>query len=250
MVEVGGGVVLDVVDLDLVVFVRLEKLAVAIPVELQRQVGVCLGPRDAKRFGRQGAGRPARLGHGHRVEPQGACTLDDHVFAELQVEFPDKKAASLTECMDHQFQGEQIDDYQCSNCSPDPPKDSGLPKPKRHPAVIQRRIWKLPQNLILILKRFNPNGTKCHADFKCELSQNFSRWFADASPEISKKSDYVVQSIVNHHGSAGGGHYNAQVKSPETGDWNVYDDEGVGRYMDGKNPVFGPMNYILFFRKL
>lgn len=171
-------------------------------------------------------------------------------FAELQVEFPDKKAASLYECMDHQFQGEHIDEYQCSKCSPDPPKDSGIPRPKRHPAVIQRRIWKLPRNLILVLKRFNPNGTKCHADFKCEPSQNFSRWFADASPEVSKKSDYVVDSIVNHHGSAGGGHYNAQVKSPESGAWNVYDDEGVGQCMDGKNPVFGPMNYILFFRKV
>jgi ubiquitin C-terminal hydrolase len=55
---------------------------------------------------------------------------------------------------------------------------------------------------------------------------------------------------VNHHGSAGGGHYNAQVKSPESGAWNVFDDETVGHFMDGKNPIFGAMNYILFFRKV
>lgn len=177
-----------------------------------------------------------------------SCRYEE--FAELQVEFPDNKAATLEECMDHQFKGEQIDEYQCSNCSPDPPKGSDSPKPKRHPAVIQRRIWKLPLNLILVLKRFNPNGSKCHADFKSDPTQVFEKWFAKESPEVSKKSEYAVQSIVNHHGSAGGGHYNAQVKSPESGEWNVFDDESVGRFMDGKNPIFGAMNYILFFRKV
>jgi ubiquitin carboxyl-terminal hydrolase 8 len=176
-----------------------------------------------------------------------SCRYEE--FAELQVEFPDKKAATLEECMDHQFKGEQIDEYQCDKCSPDPPKDSDSPKPKRHPAVIHRRIWKLPLNLILVLKRFNANGTKCNANFSSEPVQKFEKWFADGSPEVSKKSDYAVHSIVNHHGFAGGGHYNAQIKSPETGMWNVYDDESVGQYGEGKEPVFGVMNYILFFRK-
>ena len=54
---------------------------------------------------------------------------------------------------------------------------------------------------------------------------------------------------MNHHGSSGGGHYNAHVKSPINGEWNVYDDESVGQLPEKAKPHFGPMNYILFFRK-
>jgi len=170
-------------------------------------------------------------------------------FSEIVVEFPEKKDATLIECMDKQFQGEAIDEYQCDKCSPDLPKeDTTSPKPKRHPGVIQRRIWRLPQNLILVLKRFNPNGTKCHANFKTETKVKFTNWFAEASPESSKMASYMLQSIVDHHGSSNGGHYTAQVKSPTTCLWNMYDDESVKQIKDGSNPFFGPMNYILFFR--
>ena len=55
---------------------------------------------------------------------------------------------------------------------------------------------------------------------------------------------------MDHHGSAGGGHYTAQVKSPTTGLWNVYNDETVVRAKDGSAPMFGNMNYILFFRRI
>ena len=172
-------------------------------------------------------------------------------FSEIVVQFPDRTGATLEECMDHQFQGEPIDEYACNNCSPDLPKGStDSPKPKRHPGIIQRRIWRLPQNLILVLKRFNPNGTKCHANFSSESTLKFEKWFAESSPETSKVAEYTILSTVDHHGSAGGGHYTAQVKSPTTGLWNMYDDESVSQMMEGKDARFGQMNYILFFRKI
>jgi len=170
-------------------------------------------------------------------------------FSELNVEFPDKKSATLTECMDHQFQGEAIDEYSCEKCSPEPPKGSGQERPKRHPGTIYRKIWKLPQNFIVTLKRFNANGSKCNANFATDVVVKFEKWFADDTPEKSKVADYSLHSIVNHHGSSGGGHYNAEVKSPTSGEWLVYDDETVGRLPDTTKPHFGPMNYILFFRR-
>jgi ubiquitin carboxyl-terminal hydrolase 8 len=169
-------------------------------------------------------------------------------FSEIVVQFPDNKEATLEECMNHEFQGEPIDEYQCDKCSPD--TTDGTPKAKRHPGVIYRKIWKLPQNLMLILKRFNPNGTKCQANFSTDEVMKFDKWFAEGSPESSKTAKYTLQSMVDHHGSAGGGHYNAQVKSPTTNNWNIYDDETVGKIMDGSKPIFGRMNYILFFRKI
>ena len=170
-------------------------------------------------------------------------------FNMLKVGFEDQKGSTLENCMDYEFKPEEIDEYQCDDCSPDVPKDSPTPKAKRPPGFVQRKIWRLPQNLIVILKRFNPDRTKCHADFSADPVQKFSKWFSEESPELSKTADYTLQSVVDHHGSANGGHYVAQVKSPITGKWNVYDDDNVSMMKDGSQVFLGRPSYILFFRK-
>lgn len=164
-------------------------------------------------------------------------------FGELILEFPDHKDASLQECMDKQFEGEDIDEYQCEKCS-------NTPGSKRHPGIIQRKFWRLPQNINIVLKRFNADGSKCTAKFLTDVDQTFTQWFSEKSPEISRTSVYSLHSIVDHHGFTGGGHYVAQVKCPASGKWNVYDDTHVHTMGDGSKPVFGDSNYILFFRRL
>jgi ubiquitin C-terminal hydrolase len=160
-------------------------------------------------------------------------------FNMLKAGFPEHKAATLVECLNYEFQDEAIDEYSCDHC-----------KPKRHPAAIRRRIWRLPNNLIVVAKRFNPNGTKCHAALSTEPSMTFAPWFSEASPEGSKTASYTLQSIIDHHGSANGGHYTAQVRSPVTGVWNLYDDESVRDLGDGSKPFQGATNYILTFRRV
>jgi ubiquitin C-terminal hydrolase len=170
-------------------------------------------------------------------------------FNMLKVGFPNPKMATLEQCIDYEFKAEEIDEYQCDTCSPDPPIGSSVVKAKRHPGSIQRKIWRLPQNLILVLKRFNPNGSKCNANFTAESSQIFTKWFSEASPEETKTTKYNLQSIIDHHGHANGGHYVAQVKSPLTGLWNIYDDESVNMIQDGSKPFIGQPSYVLFYRK-
>ena len=170
-------------------------------------------------------------------------------FNMLKVGFEDNKKHTLEQCMDYEFKPDELDEYQCDVCSPDVPRDSPVPKVKRPAGSIQRKIWRLPQNLIVILKRFNPNGTKCHSEFQSDMDQVFTKWFAEKSPEVSRLANYSLQSVVDHHGSAGGGHYVAQVKSPITSKWNVYDDENVNSVQDGSKVFLGRQSYILFFRK-
>lgn len=162
-------------------------------------------------------------------------------FNMLKVGFPDGKAATLEDCMNYEFKGEDLDEYHCDVCAAE--------KKPRAPAVIQRKIWRLPQNLIIVLKRFNYDGTKCHANFSADPVQKFEPWFAEMSPESSRTTDYRLQSIVDHHGTANGGHYTAQVKSPITDVWMMYDDETVTLIQDGKKAHLGQMNYVLFYRK-
>jgi len=160
------------------------------------------------------------------------------LFNMLKVGFPDFKSATLQECIEDDFKVETIDEYSCDHCTP-----------IRKPATIARRIWRLPHNLIVVVRRFNMNGTKCHAHLKAELNQKFSEWFSPESPESSKTATYGIESIVDHHGSANGGHYTAQVKSPLTGLWNNYDDENVYQIMDGSKPILGQNSYVLFYRR-
>jgi len=160
------------------------------------------------------------------------------LFNMLKVGFPDFKAASLEDCIEDDFKVETIDEYSCDHC-----------KPVRKPATISRKIWRLPHNLIVVVRRFNMNGTKCHAQLKAEVDQTFTKWFSPESQETSKKATYAIQSIVDHHGSSNGGHYTAQVKSPFTGLWNNYDDENVHQIMDGSKPILGQSSYVLFYRR-
>jgi ubiquitin carboxyl-terminal hydrolase 8 len=162
-------------------------------------------------------------------------------FNMLKVGFPNSKTATLKECIDYEFKGETLDEYHCDACA--------AQKKPRGPAVIQRRIWRLPQNLILVLKRFNHDGSKCHANFSADSVQYFEPWFAPASPESSRTTGYTLQSIIDHHGNANGGHYTAQVKSPVSDVWEIYDDETVSILRDGTNPHLGSMSYVLFYRK-
>lgn len=174
-------------------------------------------------------------------------------FNMLNIDFPEFKDATIEDCINDAFKPEELDEYSCDNCSPDQPKDS--PKLKRHPGVIQRRIWRLPQNLIVVVKRFifdikTMHMIKCNANFSAESTQKFEKWFSEKSPESSRTADYSLQSTVDHHGNANGGHYTAQVKSPITGLWNMYDDETVNMMRDGSTPHLGSMTYILFYRKV
>ena len=162
-------------------------------------------------------------------------------FNMLKVGFPDPKSATLEQCIDYEFKGEPLDEYHCEPCAAE--------KKARGPAVIQRRIWRLPQNLIVVLKRFNHNGSKCQANFTASATQGFEKWFADASPESSRHATYSLQSIVDHHGVANGGHYTAQVRSPITTKWMMFDDETAAMIREGVDPHFGSMNYILFYKK-
>lgn len=185
-------------------------------------------------------------------------------FSMLNVDFPNSKEATLEQCIDYAFEPEPFDEYECEKCwkraacsSHELFTDSctgckAIPKPQRHPGTVQRRIWRLPQNLILVVKRFRyeTQMTKCNANFTANTSQKFEKWFTAASPESSRVADYSLQSIVDHHGVANGGHYTAQVKSPVTELWNMYDDETVRQLGDGTKPHFGAMSYILFYRKV
>jgi ubiquitin carboxyl-terminal hydrolase 2/21 len=140
----------------------------------------------------------------------------------------------LNECVDAEFEEEQIDDYMCDGCK------------KKNPTKKKVTIWRLPKVLILTLKRFTPLGQKdmtplnYDGDALCLGSA-----FSTESQEETKTKSYNLFATVDHHGSHFGGHYTSQCYNPVAKSWNRYDDEQAYPI---HAPSLGLSTYIMMFR--
>lgn len=167
------------------------------------------------------------------------CTYRYETFNTLKVTVPQhieegKQPPTIQEMLKKEWEPETIEDYQCDTC--------------KARTTVERSIsiWRLPRCLVVVLKRFTPDGRKIHTNWTYQGDPiNYTEFFSDASPERSRDFNFHVQSIVDHHGSARGGHYTAQGLSPLDGKWYLYDDENSNNI---EKPFFGPSNYILLFR--
>jgi ubiquitin C-terminal hydrolase len=142
---------------------------------------------------------------------------------------------TLVECLEAELNDETISDYECEKC-----------KPERTAAVRRTRVWKLPKNLIIVLKRFTYDGRKIHTPIQSiSNTVELDSLYSDLSPN-KKDSTFNLNSIVDHHGSATGGHYTAQSLHRSEHKWFVYDDQNV--FPTG-SPRIGESTYIIFLEK-
>jgi len=147
-------------------------------------------------------------------------------------------APTIFELLKDDFKGEEISDYVCEKCSPE-----------RQVAVKTLSIWRLPQYFTFVLKRFMVNHRKISTPVASlpasgEEPVSFDEFFSPDSPELQAKQTFMLHSIVDHHGGAGGGHYTAQCKS--NGRWQLYDDESVHTI---PSAMFGSSTYMLWFER-
>jgi ubiquitin carboxyl-terminal hydrolase 8 len=159
-------------------------------------------------------------------------------FNCLKLPVPSKSETPITleSMLNEEFQEETIEGYACDKCSPE-----------RTVAKRTMRIWRLPRMVVLVLKRFTPDGRKIYTNFSFPQEEPivFQRYFSPDSPEPSQLQPYECFATVDHHGSSGGGHYTAQAKSPLTEKWHMFDDETASSISE---PNFGTSTYILFLK--
>lgn len=112
---------------------------------------------------------------------------------------------------------------------------------------IQKQLlfWKLPNILVVVLKRFSNDGSK-----NCSMI-DFPIKNLDLSNYVvgynSKKYVYDLYGICNHIGHHGrSGHYTAFVKNAK-GKWFLFDDENVDEV--NENMIKTNNAYCFFFRK-
>eukprot|EP00094_Tigriopus_californicus_P011792 TCALIF_11390-PA protein Name:"Similar to USP4 Ubiquitin carboxyl-terminal hydrolase 4 (Bos taurus)" AED:0.25 eAED:0.27 QI:0/0/0/0.75/1/1/4/0/1396 len=116
-------------------------------------------------------------------------------------------------------------------------------------------VWRLPDFLIIYLKRFVfMNHTQ--GAVKLEKAVQFNVNDLDLTPHLSGplQSDspphYDLYACVNHFGSVGGGHYTAFCKHLKNREWNYFDDFNVTENKQpGDNPLDESSAYILFYER-
>jgi len=148
---------------------------------------------------------------------------------------------SIHECLKKFCETEILDDMNMVYCS----------KCKEHQnSKKTASIWKLPDELIIHLKRFSYGGD--FAD-KVKTPVSFPLVGLDLSPYMADqehKEEYIYDlfGVSNHSGFLAGGHYTAYVRSLTDGKWWEMDDSDVSPVND-LNLIVSKRAYLLFYKK-
>ena len=149
-------------------------------------------------------------------------------FNTLEGTFNSNSTPKLIETLLNNLNDETVEGYNCEKCK------------QKTNALKKRKIWRLPKNLIIVLKRFTYDGRKINTPIDLG-SLDFNEIYSHESP-YKNHSKYSLLSLVDHHGSISGGHYTAQgIGFSEK--WFLYDDQNVHEL---ENPLIGKSSYILF----
>ena len=125
--------------------------------------------------------------------------------------------ATLTDCLNLGFADESLDDYQCDAC-----KTKGK-------ASIRNRISRLPDTIILTLKRFTNTMQKVAGKVAWDIDGfDFRPWMAFKGDPFNKMYTppvYETTALIEQQGSFRGGHYRMYAKQENL--WYEYDDNAI-----------------------
>jgi ubiquitin C-terminal hydrolase len=110
----------------------------------------------------------------------------------------------------------------------------------------QISFWNFPKVLVIVLKRFTPDGQQKMnplIDFPLE-NLDLSKYVRGYNP---RSYIYDLFGICNHSGGPMGGHYTAFVKNSQN-KWHHYNDRNVESVAEPRT-IVTPMAYCLFYRK-
>lgn len=175
----------------------------------------------------------------HNFEPFNSIILDipdihdDNSSVNSEdnpIEHSKPKSLNIIDCFNETFKDEKFENtnlYYCDKC-------------KTHNQAIKKHyIWKLPQNLIIVLKRFNgldKNNTQITFDIeKLDISKYTYK---------NKKTNYNLYSTINHYGNILGGHYVNFSKRNDK--WYIFDDTNCHDVPN--DDIIHKNSYILFYK--
>jgi ubiquitin C-terminal hydrolase/Ca2+-binding EF-hand superfamily protein len=173
-------------------------------------------------------------------------TDDDSVSRTISVQTKVEESIEISECFRAFTKSEQMDS-ECEKCKE---KDMSL----------QMEIWRVPDIMILCLKRF-----AFHQGMLDKLDQqvNFPLFAFDISEWVKSGNNsngltlsttalqraYDLFAVVNHSGSLSGGHYTAAcLQEFGASKWVLFDDDHVSE-VEGEQSLLSRNAYLLFYRR-
>lgn len=153
-----------------------------------------------------------------------------------------KKNTDLDDCL-NAFAKEEVlaasEAWYCGSC-------------KKHQCASKKMdLWKLPDVLVIHLKRFSYNSVyrdkiDTFVQYPTTDELDLRRWVVNE--EERKRSVYQLYAVSNHRGSLSGGHYTAYSRNTADGRWYLLDDSRVTPVEDMKD-VLTPEAYVLFYHR-
>lgn len=146
-----------------------------------------------------------------------SCTFEPFNILELSlVKKSGEPLLTLKECLD-EFCSEEKINYRCDYCSKSTQTQGE--------AIKKITIWRIPDKLIIQLKRFNTsNGNSSKNNSNIDFPLNDLSLESITTPQNIKKDTYDLYATVNHFGELNGGHYIAHCKSMINSKWYEFND--------------------------
>ncbi|XP_014491293.1 ubiquitin carboxyl-terminal hydrolase 5 [Vigna radiata var. radiata] len=121
---------------------------------------------------------------------------------------------------------------------------------ERRQASKKLDLWRLPEVLVIHLKRFSYSRSMKH---KLETFVNFPIHDFDLTNYIANKNNsrrqlYELYALTNHYGSMGSGHYTAHIKLLDENRWYNFDDSHIT--LISEDEVNTAAAYVLFYRRV
>ncbi|KAH7511707.1 hypothetical protein FEM48_Zijuj12G0011200 [Ziziphus jujuba var. spinosa] len=121
---------------------------------------------------------------------------------------------------------------------------------ERRQASKKLDLWRLPEVLVIHLKRFSYSRSMKH---KLETFVNFPVHDFDVTHYVANKNNsqrqlYELYALTNHYGSMGSGHYTAHIKLLDENKWYSFDDSHISPI--NEEDVKSSAAYVLFYRRV
>ena len=153
-------------------------------------------------------------------------------------------ASSVSRCLEKFTSTEILDGHdrpKCEKCN------------EKRKMTKQYKLWKLPEILIIHLKRFKAGDTRRKDDSNVKIDSTISvrNFLHDKAESIlgssaCRNSNYQIYAVSNHMGGTGGGHYTASCKGVD-GKWRYFNDSSVSEMSSSQ--VQSSDAYVLFYEK-
>ncbi|KAL6549259.1 ubiquitin-specific protease [Orobanche hederae] len=121
---------------------------------------------------------------------------------------------------------------------------------ERRQASKKLDLWRLPEVLVIHLKRFSYSRSMKH---KLDTFVNFPIHDFDLTNYIANKNNtrrqiYELYALTNHFGGMGSGHYTAHIKLLDENRWYNFDDSHISPI--NEEEVKSAAAYVLFYKRV